>query len=123
MSEHQATRPTTTEADLVAAAVLSCPAVLSLHAGGTVQRSTYLPGRRVVGVRLATDRIEVAVVGRLGIPVHELVDQVNTVLAPLADGRPVDVHVADVQAAPADPSPGGPGAETPASSSAGGRRA
>lgn len=93
--------PATAEADAadaVATAVLGCPAVAALHPGGLVHRTvTYLPGRRIDGVRIDDRRIAVSVVGVHGIPVVLLVDQVRSAVAPLAGGRPVDVHVADLQ--------------------------
>lgn len=91
-----ASEAATSEADRVVAAVLACPGVVSLHAGGSRQVVTYLPGRRVVGVRLGEDTVEVALVTRFGVPVTETGAQVRVALAPYAAGRAVDVHVADV---------------------------
>jgi len=95
------TDPATVEADTadaVATAVLGCAAVAALHPGGLVHRTvTFLPGRRVEGVHLDEDRIAVSVVGVQGIPVTLLADQVRAAVAPLAGGRRVDVHVADLQ--------------------------
>lgn len=85
-----------TEADAVAAAVRRCPGVVRLDAGGVPQVATYLPGRRVEGVRVGDRRIEVCVVGAYGTPVAELDAQIRTALAPLARGRAVDIHVAGV---------------------------
>jgi hypothetical protein len=85
-------------ADAIAAAVLGCPAVAALHPGGVVHRTaTYLPRRRVEGVHVGDDHIAVSVVGVQGIPIAVLADQVRTAVLPFADGRPVDVHVADVR--------------------------
>jgi hypothetical protein len=85
-------------ADGVAAAVLTCPAVAGLDAGGVGHRTvTYLPGRRVEGVHVDDERIAVAVVGVQGIPMAVLADQVRRAVAPWAGGRPVDVHVADLR--------------------------
>jgi hypothetical protein len=85
-------------ADAIAAAVLGCPAVAALHPGGMVHRTaTYLPRRRVEGVHVDDDQIAVSVVGVQGIPIALLADQVRAAVMPFADGRPVDVHVADVQ--------------------------
>lgn len=100
-----------TEADAVAAAVLACPAVVGLRAGGGLV-ATYLPGRRVEGVRTGPDAIEVSVVARLGVPVRTLDAQVRAALAPHARGRAVHLHVEDVVdlvAAPA-PDPASPAA-------------
>ncbi|PFG38940.1 hypothetical protein ATJ97_1432 [Georgenia soli] len=85
-----------TEADTVAAAVLGCAGVARMHAGGIPPVATYLPGRRVAGVRLTDSAIEVAVVARPGVRVPTLDTEVRAALAPLARGRAVDVHVADI---------------------------
>jgi hypothetical protein len=84
------------EADLIAAAVLGCPAVVSLHPGGPRYVATFLPGRRVGGVRVDDTVVEVAVVAAAGIPVPSVASQVRSAVAPLAAGRAVDVHIADV---------------------------
>lgn len=84
------------DVDVVAAATLQCPAVAGLHQGGTRFVVTYLPGRRVVGVRLDADRVLVSVVLARGASVPSLDKQVRDALAPLVEGRLVDVHVADV---------------------------
>lgn len=85
-------------ADAIASAVAACPAVAELHGGGGLHRvATYLPGRRISGVRVGEDRVAVSVVGIQGIPVSLLADQIRSAVAPLAPGRPVDIHVADLQ--------------------------
>jgi hypothetical protein len=84
-------------ADAVASAVRRCPAVAGLHGGGPVQVATYLPGRRVEGVRLEDDRVLVSVVAAYGAPLTALTGQVRAAVGPLAGGRRVDVHVADVR--------------------------
>ena len=88
-------------ADLIAAAVLRCPAVVALHPGGHRPVATYLPGRLVSGVHVDDHTIRIAVVGVMGVPVMELDAQVRRAVAPYALGRPVDVHVADIQPATA----------------------
>lgn len=85
------------EAEAVAAAVLGCPAVASLHGGGFRGIATFLPGRRVDGVRLTEDRVEVGVVAVYGAPLIAMVEQVRAAVAPLVGGRRVDVHVHDLQ--------------------------
>lgn len=87
---------TPVEADDVAAAVLACPAVVALHGGGPRAVTTLLPGRRVEGVRFTDKSIEVSVVSRLGVPVAAVDGEVRGAVAPLAHGRAVHVHVADV---------------------------
>ena len=84
-------------ADAVAAAVAACPAVASLHGGGLRRTATYLPGRLVEGVHVDEDRVRVSVVATQGVPIEVLAEQVRAAVAPLAPGRAVDVHVADLQ--------------------------
>jgi hypothetical protein len=85
------------EADLIAAAVLACPAVAGLHAGGGVRQvATYLPGRRVPGVRVDEAGVQVSVVAAPGVRLPAVAAQVRSALTGLAGRRPVDVHIADV---------------------------
>jgi hypothetical protein len=86
-------------ADAVAAAVLACPAVASLHGGGLRRTATYLPGRLVEGVHVDEDRIRVSVVAVQDVPVPVLAEQIRAAVAPLAPGRAIDVHLADLQLA------------------------
>lgn len=86
------------EADAIAAAVRACPAVASLDSGPlSHQVVTLLPGRRVEGVRVNADRILVSVVAAFGTPLILLTEQVRAAVGPLAGGRAVDVHIADLQ--------------------------
>lgn len=84
------------DVDVLAQATLECPAVAGLHPGGTKFVATYLPGRRVVGVRVDYDRVLVSVVLAQGASVRRLDRQVRDALSPLVGGRYIDVHVADV---------------------------
>ncbi len=84
------------DVDAVAAATLECPAVAGLHPGGTRFVATYLPGRRVVGVRVDEDRVLLSVVLAQGASVRRLEKQVRDAVTPLVAGRAIDVHVADV---------------------------
>ena len=87
------------DADAIAAAVLAAPAVAALYGGGLRPVVTLLPGRRVEGVQVTDERVTVSVVVAQGVPIPALTDQVRRRVAPLADGRPVDVHVADLRPA------------------------
>ena len=95
----------TRDVDAIAASALACPAVAGLHEGGTRAVATYLPGRRVVGVRVEDRRVLVSVVLAFGSSVRSLEAQLRSALVPLVGARRVDVHVADVQTA-TDLSPG-----------------
>lgn len=87
-------------------AVLACPGVVALNGGGLAPVATYLPGRRVAGVRLDEHRILVSVTVARGCKVPELAEQIRANLWSFAAGRPVDLHVADVADQPGAPRPG-----------------
>ena len=87
------------DVDAIAAATLACPAVAGLHEGGNRAVATYLPGRRVVGVRVEDRRVLVSVVLACGFSVRSIEAGVRSALAPHVGGRRVDVHVADVETA------------------------
>lgn len=81
--------------DEVAAAILAVPGIHGLHAGVLGEVATYLPGRRVNGVRLRDPGCEVHVVLEWGMPVAGTAQQVREALAGLVRG-PIDVTVEDV---------------------------
>jgi hypothetical protein len=84
------------DVDALAEATLGCPAVARLHPGGTKFVATYLPGRRVVGVRVEDHRVLVSVGLAHDASVQTLEKEIREALAPLVQGREIDVHVADV---------------------------
>ncbi|MBC3193299.1 hypothetical protein H7X46_19755 [Pseudonocardia sp. C8] len=91
----------------VAAAVLGHPSVLRLDGGPFGSIASYLPGRRVWGVRLG-DPVEIAVVVALGVPFPEIADGIAALVrAALRDDTvAVEVTVADVGTA-GEPAGGG----------------
>lgn len=84
-----------TTVDLVVDAVLAVPGVSGLHAGSFGEVATYLPGRRVAGVRLGDDAAEVHVAVVMGSPIAEVAERVVAAVAPLVHA-PVRVFVEDV---------------------------
>lgn len=84
------------DVDAVAAAALACPDVVALTSAGPGALATYLPGRRVFGVRVTAETLEISVVGRYGPTMAELGEQVTAAVAPLAPGRSIVVHVSDL---------------------------
>ncbi|HEV2888101.1 MAG TPA: hypothetical protein VGX49_14410 [Jatrophihabitans sp.] len=82
--------------DAVAAAVRGCPAVDDLDGGPLGGAVTYLPGRRVPGIRIADDRIEVHVRGVWDQPVSLVAGQIRDALATLNGGRIIDVVLTDI---------------------------
>lgn len=89
------------DVDAVATAVRGCPGVLDLHGGPPQLIATYLPGRRVEGVRVDRMAVAVQVRARWGTPVSDLSAQIRAALKPLAAGRRIDIVWADVADPPA----------------------
>lgn len=82
-------------ADAVASAVRAVPGVHELHPGAPGEVATYLPGRRVEGVRLLDPGCEVHVVLDGSRPARSVAAAVRDALRPLV-GAPVHVYVEDV---------------------------
>ncbi len=92
-----------TLAPLVATAVLRHPDVVALHPGGYGAVATWLPGRRLVGVRIGgpADPVELGVVLRLRRPIPAVVAELRTIVrsvcgAATGAAQAVDVTVGDV---------------------------
>ena len=94
-------------ADAVAAAVLRCPDVVALSDGRVGEVATYLPGRRIAGVRGAADgALTVHVVGRYGPTVDQLAAQVRAAVLTAVGPTAVHVGVDDLLVDDVLPSPG-----------------
>jgi hypothetical protein len=84
------------DVDAIAEAVAACPSVSRLSGGRFGEVATYLPGRRVTGIRVATGAIEVHVVALWVPSLLAISDEVRTALASLELGRPVQLFIDDV---------------------------
>ncbi len=82
--------------ELIAAAVAACPLVAALHGGRYGHIATYLPGRRIGGVRLTESELAVHVVARYPATVTEVADQIRAAVAERAGGLPVAVTIEDL---------------------------
>jgi len=82
-------------AEAVAAAVLAVPGVVRLHGGRFGALGTYLPGRRVTGVRIDEEGTEVHVVVSDLVPVPDTAARVQRAVSAIAP-MPVRVHVEDI---------------------------
>jgi len=82
--------------DAIAAAVRRCGTVSDLSTGAIGEVATYLPGRRVAGVRITEDGIDVHVVGRFGPTMEAIGDEVRAAASAAAPGRPVSVYIDDL---------------------------
>lgn len=90
-------------AERIAAAVSAVEGVAGLHAGMFGEVATYLPGRRVSGIRIGTDRVDVHVSLALGMPVRPTATAIQRAVGELTD-LPVDVTIEDL--VPVPPTPG-----------------
>lgn len=81
--------------DVVVAAVLAVPGVHDLHAGVAGEVATYLPGRRVNGIRMREPGCSVHVALHWGAPVIGTTDAVRDAVRPYVSG-PVDITVEDI---------------------------
>lgn len=73
------------------------PGVVDLHGGAFGEAATYLPGRRVHGIRLRPDHAEVRVTLAMGAAVRDTARAVRLAVAPWVGGLPVHVVVEDVR--------------------------
>jgi uncharacterized alkaline shock family protein YloU len=87
----------TEPADIVATAVTNVPGVAALHAGMFGEVGTYLPGRRVQGVRLQDGVTDVHVTLFFGFPVRETAARIRDVVIGVVGGT-VNITVEDVVA-------------------------
>ncbi|MEO6956549.1 MAG: hypothetical protein ABI137_07390 [Antricoccus sp.] len=87
--------------DAVAAAVRSCPGVDDLDGGPiNAQLATYLPGRKIDGLKLTADTLTVQIRSMWDIPVTEVGAQIRLAVVHLVDARQVEIVVADLSPAP-----------------------
>lgn len=81
--------------DRIGEAVLAVPGVTGLHGGPLGVAATYLPGRRVVGIRRREDHVEVHVAVSGSRPVRQVAEDVRRAVRTVVD-QPVHVTVEDV---------------------------
>ena len=84
------------DAEAVAAAVDACPSVVRRSAGRGVEVATYLPGRRIEGIRWDDGRVEVHVEVRYGSRLPAVAEEIRSAIAGHVAGHAVDVVIADV---------------------------
>ena len=87
-----------TLAEQVTAAVGAHPSVVRLHGGTFGDLATYLPGRRLVGVRLgaASEPVELGVVLLLDRPIPGVVRSLRRLVSGMCGGAPVPGVAVDV---------------------------
>ena len=90
----------TVDVQQIATRVAACPGVVRLSAGSSGTVETYLPGDRVVGIRVVRDNVEIHVVGRWEVASPVLADAIRAKVASLVDGRRVDVVIDEISDPP-----------------------
>lgn len=83
------------DADRIAAVVTDVAGVAALHGGMFGEVATYLPGRRVSGVRISNDRVDVHVSLVLDAPIRDTATAIQRAVAAIVD-LPVDVTIEDI---------------------------
>jgi uncharacterized alkaline shock family protein YloU len=83
-------------ADSIAEAVLAVPGVAALHPGMFGEVGTYLPGRRVTGVRITDDKVDVHVTVHEGVDVRRTAAAVRDAVVRVTPAPTVDVTVEDI---------------------------
>lgn len=83
--------------DAVVAATVSCPSVAGMSAGKAAEVATYLPGRRVRGVRITEGEVELRVIARWGLFLPGIAEEVRAAVRPFVRGAPVSVYIDDIQ--------------------------
>jgi hypothetical protein len=101
-------------ADAIAAAVRTHPAVADLDGGPFGAIACYLPGRRVVGVRIGEpgEPVEISVVARLGTPLPQLATELRQLITAVTGSRVIDLTINDVITDDPTPAPANPRSST-----------
>jgi len=89
--------PSDVDVDAIARSVERCPGVASLSSGPTGLAVSYLPGRRVEGVRVTDEVVEVHVVARWGVTAQVVDGEVRGAVSSMTAGRRVDLYIEDVE--------------------------
>jgi len=89
--------PGAVDTERVAAAVEAVPTVARLSGGSIgAEVATYLPGRRVRGVRVEGDVVSIHVVARWPSVLPEVADEVRGAVLALVGGRQLEVTIDDL---------------------------
>ena len=84
------------DVDAVHTAVSDCPGVARVGGGSLAALTTYLPGRRIPGIRISPESVEIEVAVQWGATVADLSRDIHAAVAGLVSGRRVDVTIADI---------------------------
>ena len=82
--------------DAVHTAVNACPGVAGVGGGTLAALTTYLPGRRIPGIRINPDSIELEVVAEWNTTAAHIAADIRRAVVRLVDGRRVDITITDI---------------------------
>ena len=85
------------DVDAVHDAVAACTGVAGLGTSLPGSTATYLPGRRVPGVRVSPDAVELEIRAAWDSSAPQIFAEIKQALAVLAPGRRIDVTIADIE--------------------------
>jgi hypothetical protein len=85
------------DVDALHAAALACPGIAGVGSAEPGALATYLPGRRVTGIRVNPDSIELEVCTRWDASARQVGAALQTSLKEQADGRRIDVTIVDIE--------------------------
>jgi len=88
---------TDVDVDAIARSVERCPGVASLSSGPVGLAVSYLPGKRVEGVRVTDELVEVHVIARWEMTVQFVDREVRDAVTGIIGGRRLDVVIEDVE--------------------------
>lgn len=80
------------DVDAVTKSVLGCRSVMGLGA----EIATYHHGRRIDGVRIQGNGVQLHVLGRYDVTVEALCAEISAAVSPLLPGKDIDISVVDM---------------------------
>jgi hypothetical protein len=92
--------------DAVHRVVNDCAGVARIGSGSPTALTTYLPGRRIPGIRINKDSVDLEVVAEWGTPAAAIGGNIRLAVSRLIGGRRVDITIADIELPSEQPSPG-----------------
>jgi hypothetical protein len=84
------------DVDDIYAAVLACPGVAGLGSGMIGELATYLPGRRVPGIRVTPELVQLEICAAWGPSAQQIGHQIFTALADVVTDRPIEIAITDI---------------------------
>jgi hypothetical protein len=101
------------DVDDIQAAVLGCPGVAGLGSGTIGELATYLPGRRVPGIRVTQELVELEICAAWGPSAKLIASQIWAALAAIVTDRPIEIVITDIAPPAMTPTAIASGIESP----------